>query len=381
MNSEERREARRKRREEKRRLKREQRASACTLSDVADLNALYKAQRRAARGVSWKSSTQRYQAHWLLNINRSHNALMAGDEICRGFNEFVLCERGKLRHISSVHFDERVVHKSLTQNALIPSIAPGLIRNNTANIEGRGTSDAIRRVKAAMARHYRRHGAEGYVLQIDFRSYFSSIPHEGVFALIDKAMRDEELKALAKHLVEVQGEVGLGLGSEPNQIYAVAFPDRLDHFVTECCGVEAYVRYMDDLVVIHHDKAELQCVLAVMRDMCGRLGLATNDKKTRIAKLSRGFTFLKKKFGYSETGRVVVRQCRDSITRQRRKLKRQARLVEAGEMTLAQMEQSYQSWRSSLKGLDAHGTGSSMDALYASLVERLARQGDPPPQP
>lgn len=51
MNSEERRAARRARREEERARKRAERSDGLTLESVADMNALYRAQREAARGV------------------------------------------------------------------------------------------------------------------------------------------------------------------------------------------------------------------------------------------------------------------------------------------------------------------------------------------
>lgn len=373
MNSEERRAARRARREEKRRQKKEERIQGCTLEAVSDMNALYKAQRDAARGVAWKASTQRYQWHWLLNINKARNALERGEEVCRGFHEFDIVERGKRRHISSVHFSERVVQKSLTQNVLIPAVVPSLILNNTANIKGRGTSFAIDRAKRYLAMHHASYGSEGYVLQGDFCNYFGSIAHEGVFELLERHVGDPAVLALARHMVEVQGDVGLGLGSEPNQIYAVSFPNALDHLVAECCGVEAYIRYMDDFVAIHRSKHDLQCILAVIRDTCAKLGLVLHPTKTHITKLTRGFVFLKKKFTYDrDTGRVVVRPCRESVSRERRKLKRQAGLVTAGKMTPDALRQSYQSWRGSMVSLDAHRTVLAMDALYADLAAGYA---------
>ena len=91
--------------------------------------------------------------------------------------------------------------------------------------------------------------------------------------------------------------------------------------------------------------------------------------KTHITKLTRGFVFLKKKFTYDrDTGRVVVRPCRESVSRERRKLKRQAGLVTAGKMTPDALRQSYQSWRGSMVSLDAHRTVLAMDALYADLA-------------
>ena len=369
MNSDERRAARRKRREEKRARKKRERCKNSTLDSVADLNALYKAQREAARGVAWKTSTQRYQIHWLLNILKAKRDLLEGNEVCRGFHEFDIFERGKRRHISSVHFSERVIQKSFTQNALMPSVKPTLIYDNAANIKDKGTAFAVMRTKKLLADHYRKHGREGYVLQADFSDFFASIPHGPVNQLIDTISEDKRLTALGRHFVDMQGDVGLGLGSEPNQICAIAFPSPLDHLICECCGVEGYIRYMDDFICVHTDKRALQCILAVVRD---------NEKKTHITKLTKGFTFLKKRFTYSETGKVVVRPCRESITRERRKLKKQAALVAQGKMTFAQWVQSYQSWRGSIMGLASHKTLTAMDKLFARLSAWVEMQGDPP---
>lgn len=367
MNSDERREARRLRRQQKRAEAKAKRLQDCDMEHVADLNALYKAAKHAARGVSWKASVQRYQKDVLRNIVRTRRDLLEGNDVCRGFICFDLVDCGKLRHITSVRISERVPQKSLSQNALVPATEPTLIKGNSANIKGRGTDYAVRLMKKHLAEHYRRHGSEGYILQIDFSDYFARIAHEPLKRQISARLSDPRLIALEHHFIDVQGDVGLGLGSEPNQICAVAFPNAIDHFVTEMCHVEAYGRYMDDSYCIHQSKEHLRLVLACIEVLCEDIGIRLNPKKTRITKLSRGFVFLKKRFFYGDNGKVVVRPCRASITRERRKLKKQAALVASGEMTMEQVEQSYQSWRGSVRRLDAHGTIMAMDALYKQL--------------
>lgn len=376
MNSEERRAARRKRREEERARKRAERAEGLTLEAVADMNALYRAQREAARGVGWKASTQRYQISWLLNINRMRRDLMTGRSFHRGFHEFDITERGKRRHISSVHFSERVPQKSLTQNVLIPALRPSLIDRNAANIKGKGVSYSLSALKRDLVRHYARHGSEGYVLLIDFADYFASIDHDAVKEMLMRRVDDPGARSLALRFVDIQGERGLGLGSEPNQIEAVSLPNPIDHFATEMLGVEAYGRYMDDSYMIHTSKQYLRVCLALVKDRCAELGITVNDRKTKIVKLSHGFTFLKKKIFYGENGKVVMRPCRESITRERRKLKKMRAMVERGVMTMEDVRRSYQSWRGSLAGLDAHGTMLSMDALFRELFKGME---DPPP--
>lgn len=378
MNSEERRAARRARREAKRAQKKRERAEALTLETVADLNNLYRASRQAAKGVNWKASVQNYQIHTLRNISRAREDLLAGRDICRGFINFDLFERGKLRHISAVHFSERVIQKSLAKNALVPAISPGLVHSNTANLKGRGTDYAIQLMKLQLARHWRKHGAEGYILQVDFSDYFASIPHGPAKQLVSDNVSDPRVVDLAHHLIDVQGEVGLGLGSEPNQILAVALPGQIDHFVIEMLGVEAYGRYMDDSYCIHTDKEWLHIVQELIEWKCSQIGIKVNKKKTRIVKLSHGFTFLKKKFHYTETGRIIVRPSRDAITRQRRKLKKLKALYDRGEIEYEQVYQAYQAWRGGYVGskkrkgsnhvrLNAQRTVESMDALFRDL--------------
>ena len=315
MNSEERRAARRKRREERRAKAKAERVKPCTLEAVADLNSLCKASKQAAGGVMWKSSTQRYMKDYLRNAVKSRNDLLEGRDICRGFIRFDLWERGKLRHISAVHFPERVIQKSLSQNALVPAIVPTLITANSANIKGRGTDYALKLLKRHLADHWRRHRREGYILLGDFSDYFARIAHQPVKDQVASALLDPRVVALEHRLIDAQGEVGLGLGSEPN------------------------------------------------------------PRKTRVVKLSRGFTWLKKRIFYTETGRIVMKPCRDSITRERRKLKKMARMVAEGVMTPEQVQQSYQSWRGGMAHLDAHRSVLAMDALYRSLFENLAREG------
>lgn len=274
-----------------------------------------------------------------------------------------------------MHFPERVIQKSLSQNALVPAIVPTLITANSANIKGRGTDYALKLLKRHLADHWRRHGREGYILLGDFSDYFARIAHQPVKDQVASALLDPRVVALEHRLIDAQGDVGLGLGSEPNQICAVAHPNRIDHFVTEMLRPEAYGRYMDDFYLIHESKDYLQVCLLLIEGKCAELGIELNQRKTRVVKLTRGFTWLKKRIFYTETGRIVVKPCRDSITRERRKLKKMARMVADGVMTPEQVERSYQSWRGGMKRLDAHRSVRAMDALYRSLFGNLAQGG------
>lgn len=371
MNSQERKEARYQRRRTKRELNKKKRIASCTYKRVSDVGNLYKAAQECARGTRWKSSVQRYLCHNIENSVKMHDNLVAGKDIRQGILSFWLWERGKKRLITTSKMPERVVQKSLAQNALIPALAPTLTVGCSANLKGRGVDYAVKRLKRQLAEYYRLHGSNGYVLLIDFADYFGSINHDVCKGMVDSALEDEQLKDLAYKQIDQYGDgiKGLGLGAEPNQMLAVALPSPIDHYLLSTQCVFASGRYMDDTYVIAESKEDLRLVLGEIRKIAASLKLVINEKKTKIIRLSRGFVFLKRKFSYGENGRVYVRPVRKSITRARRRMKRQAAKVKNGSLPYEQAVQSYQSLRGTWVKMDAFGSVQALDKLFKELYK------------
>jgi len=92
-----------------------------------------------------------------------------------------------------------------------------------------------------------------------------------------------------------------------------------------------------------------------------------NRKKTKIISLRHSFSFLKTRYSITETGKIIKKPCRDSITRERRKLKKQAILVDKGIMKIEEVKQSFSSWRGSMIHRNARKTIYSMEKLYKKL--------------
>ena len=381
MNSDERRAARRARRDKARAEKRAARLRGCTLENAASLDNMVEAADKAANGIRWKASVQRYHLDTMSNALKTSEKLLAGDDIHSGFVCFKINERGKIRDIASVKFAERVAQKAANQYAFMPAVRDSLIYDNSANIKGKGTKFAVDRLKMQLSRHYRKHGNEGYILLGDFKGFFGSIPHDGAKEMLRKYLDDEALiEFIGSQIDHSAGDRGLPLGSEINQTIAVTYPNRIDHFILECGEVEAYGRYMDDFYAIHTSKEHLQLMLGCIEAFAIDLGLTLNAKKTHIVKLTHGFTYLKRKFSYGENGKIVVRPTREAVTRQRRKMKRQAHLVEVGKMTFDDALESYVSWRSHVLDMDSHELIVRMNALFWELFGAYACCEDPPPK-
>lgn len=378
MNSDERRKARRARRDAKRAANRAKRCAALTISNAARLDNIHEAARDAAKGVRWKASVQRYMIHSLRNSLYARRDLLAGNDIRKGFVRFHVIERGKDRAIAAPRFSERVIQKAVTRTVMAPAVWSTLTPGCAANMRGRGTDYALMRLKGQLAEHYRRHGAEGYVLLMDFSDYFGTIDHGTALDLVRRTLIDPAAIEFMRLQIEANGSIGLGLGSEPNQALAVAIPSPLDHLGERWRGIEASGRYMDDSYFIALDKETLWRFLDAARVPCSSLGITINERKTKVVKLTRGFTFLKKRFRFTESGRIVVTPIPKSLARERRKLRTHARMVAEGSMTLEQAYVSYMSFRGSLERkrgdgrprfrMDVHWTVRDFDRLFVELV-------------
>lgn len=378
MNSDERRKARRARRDAKRAANRAKRCAALTISDAARIDNIHEAARDAAKGVRWKASVQRYMTHSLRNSLYARRDLLAGNDIRKGFVRFHVIERGKDRAIAAPRFSERVIQKAVTRAVMAPAVWPTLTPGCAANMRGRGTDYALMRLKGQLAKHYRRHGAEGYVLLMDFSDYFGTIDHGTALDLVRRTPTDPAAVEFMRLQIEANGRIGIGLGSEPNRALAVAIPSPLDHLGERWRGIEASGRYMDDSYFIALDKETLWRFLDAARALCSSLGITINERKTRVVKLTRGFTFLKKRFRFTESGRIVVTPIPKSLARERRKLRTHARMVAEGSMTLEQAYVSYMSFRGSLERkrgdgrprfrMDVHWIVRDFDRLFVELV-------------
>ena len=367
MTSEERHKARDARRKAKRAAKKQAVLRDYSFEKVISSASLVKAAMLSKRGVNWKASVQRYHINLLRNTWMLRRKLLKGESVVQGFICFDLMERGKLRHIRSVHFKERVVQRSLCDNALVPVLSRGLIYDNGASIKGKGIHFAMFRCRDHLRQYYRKHGNnQGWVLQVDFKGYFDNIEHGPTWEMLKKHFTDERLLSLTWGFVASFGEKSLGIGSQVSQILAVAYCSAVDHYAVEMLGLNLSARYNDDSYFIHESREYLEYCLAVLSEKWAALGIRINWKKTQIIPL-RKFTFLKVRFETTNTGKVIMRPCRKSITKQRRKLKAFRKAVDNGTMTMKDVRASYESWRGYNRHMDGYKSIIRMDKLYFDL--------------
>ena len=335
LNSKERHEARYQRRKAAREAKlREAQAQVGTLAEALSYSVLYYAGKDACAGVRWKTSTKCFELRLFSRTARTRRKLTTGRWKSKKPFTFMLADRGHLRKIDAPHIEDRQVHKAVCQRVLRPLYYPHLIYDNGASIERRGFTFAIDRVVYFLHRWYRRYGTEGFVVTIDFKGYFPNAPHETVMRIHDRYIFDPDLKELTNYLLTAFMPVGMALGVETSQTEASILANRVDHTLKDKLGLKDTERYMDDTLFVVHTIEEAYAVIDEVRQAAEKDGIHLNENKTHITPLTGWFKYCQWRFHLTETGKVIKKPSRRSVTTMNRKLNSFKRKVDAGEKTL-----------------------------------------------
>lgn len=141
------------------------------------------------------------------------------------------------------------------------------------------------------------------VVEIDFQSYFTSIPHGKLMKLIMQRIADGSMLKLIKQTLKVgvkdRGQVvattiGVPQGSPISPLYSNIYLNLLDQLwhrrgYPEKLGATLH-RYADDALLVCRKSP--QPALAAFEAIAKRMELTLNRDKTRVTRLPEGFDFL-----------------------------------------------------------------------------------------
>lgn len=362
---------------------------------------LIKAYGRLRKASGWKASTQRFGINLLSEVTSLLHDARTGEYKPGKGKSFVLNEQGRLRLIRALEPRDMILEHALCDNILNPTLQPHIIHDNGASMVGKGISFTRRRFEQHLHKFYRQYGRDGYILKIDFRKFFDNINHDAllnefakhipqetidiflkpilqnnavdVTGFEDKYTMDNIYNALEHYMAGGKSEgktilhKSLAIGAPISQTAGIYLPSRIDSWCKTVKGCKFYHAYMDDRIIIHHNKQFLRQILAEITQIAETLGIHINSRKTQIIKLTRPFVFLKTRYILTDTGKLIKKIPKDVVKRQRRKMRKLARLAAEGRITLKEFQTQYRSWRGDKKRYNAYNTLRRLDSEERKL--------------
>lgn len=337
--------------------------NACTFES------LYRALKRCCRNVRWKDSVVGYEANGLKNTLELSESLQNGKYKIGKYQEFTIHEP-KERKILASRLVDRQFQRSLCDSGLYRDITEHLIRDNVACQNGRGVDDALNRMKVHLRRYYSHYGADGWVLKCDIHHFFPETDHEVAKAAVRKYVSDSmAAEAVCDVIDSFGGNRGMGLGSQISQLIELLVLNDLDHYIKERLQIKCYIRYMDDFILIHPDKAYLQKCLTIIRWEAEKLGFKLNSK-TQLLPLRQGIQFLQWKFILTDTGKVLMLMHSSKLAKQRRRMKKLWKREQEGSVKPGATRESLKAFLANASRGNTWRIQQTMISFYEELTRR-----------
>jgi hypothetical protein len=198
-----------------------------------------------------------------------------------------------------------------------------------------------------------------WIVKLDLKKYFFTIDHQ---ILLDQLGTDFELPAtmlallkqlLASYVSDNQFYFpqpsddlfdslrprGLPIGNLTSQWLANYYLNGVDHFLNEHPLVQHYQRYMDDMIILCASRKEAIAIKQEVRAYLIPLRLTLNERKSQYFPAKNGVPYLGHHV-WASYRRIL----RPNLKRFRKRMKQNAAVFEAGELSLDDLQSSINGW-------------------------------------
>lgn len=252
---------------------------------IADPDNLRLAFWKARKGKNHNEDVEQYRLCLDTNLSELRGELLAGNVPVGDYRYFRIYDP-KERTICAAAFRERVLHHAV-MSVCHPVFERFQTDDSYATRLGKGQYAALDKAKV----HTRRYR---WFCKLDVRKFFDSIDHETLYGLLCRRFKDPALLGLFRCVIDSYRMApgrGLPIGNLTSQYFANYYMAYADHHVRQALHAPAYVRYMDDMVLWHNNKAELLRIAGGLTSFIGER-LRMTLKPSCINSTDKGLSFL-----------------------------------------------------------------------------------------
>ena len=287
-------------------------------------------------------SSRSYVRKWEKNLKENMERLCE-DLVSRTYkplsSKCFIVDYPKKREIFAAMFRDRIVHH-LYFNYTHLLYERTFIQDSYSCINGRGTHYGIQRVTDMIRRESRNWRRPCYAMHLDIRGYFMHIDRKILFKIAVSSLQKMSSHVITKgcsetwadildmdflywltevivlldpkkgcviagepsdwigldpqkSMLNLQEGLGLPIGNLTSQLFSNVYLNLFDQFVKRELKCKNYGRYVDDGLIIHHDKEQMLALITPIRDFLKKeLGLELHMGKLTVSNTNKGVEFL-----------------------------------------------------------------------------------------
>jgi len=232
------------------------------------------------------------------------------------------------REVFAADFRDRIIHH-LIYNYIFHVFENRFIHDSYCCRVGKGTHYGIKRLEHFIRSCSENYHRDCYILKIDISGYFMSIDRSLLYEklkfsilknfgiidgdiglvlyLIHKTIFNNPINGCimkcgrskwndlprSKSLFYSEKDKGLPIGNLTSQLFANIYLDEFDHFMKGVLKLKYYGRYVDDIVMVHHDRDYLKTMIPIAREYLKlHLMLQLHPRKIYLQHYTKGVVFL-----------------------------------------------------------------------------------------
>ena len=252
-------------------------------------------------------------------VNLVDNLLTLTDELRNGTYGvgksicFVVTQPN-VREIWAANYRDRIVHH-LIYNRISDLFTRTFSADSCACIPERGTLYGAKRLEKHIRKATESWRKDVYYLKCDLSNFFVSIDKEVLWAELEKKLPKGWITDLTKlvlfndprigcdlnspkwkfekveprkRLSLCPPNTGLPIGNLTSQFFANVLMNIIDQFVKHELKCKYYIRYVDDMVLLHENTKQLKLWELAINQKLKELGICLNPRKTVIQSVHRG---------------------------------------------------------------------------------------------
>lgn len=310
---------------------------------VTSFDSIYAAYKKAKRGKGHNQSRLRFEMTALDGTLQIKRLLETKQFNVSPYNQFKVYEP-KERVVEAGSFKDKIVQHSLCDNVLLPALQSEFIQTNVAGQVGKGTLYGLDCLRAHMLLAYNKYGYDCWIVKADITKYFYSIDHEILKDIVKYFVSDDDVWWLCEKFIDSTDGLGLPLGNQVTQVFALLFLSGLDHFITGELGVKYYGRYMDDFYLIVKNKSYATYCLHAIKEFISTLGLELNGK-TQIIPFKNGIKYCGFHTYITRYGKCIRKLTNEKKRAAKKRYRKMAKFVAVGKLEKKKFDESYDAFK------------------------------------
>lgn len=346
---------------------------------IYDFENLFIAWESAGAGKRFRDEVLLFENNLESNLIDIQNHLIYGTYECGRYRPFYIYEPKK-RLIMALPFRDRVVQWAIYRQ-LFPIFNRQFIRDSYACRKGMGTHAAADRLQYWL-RQTERKPQRFYYLKLDISKYFYRVDHAVLMGILRRKIHDEPLLCLLEKIINCETtafglpagvdpdaclpedrlfDVGMPIGNLTSQMFANVYLNELDQYAKHTLKLRYYIRYMDDVIILHPDKVYLGAIKNDIEQFLDEnLHLQLNSK-TAIRPCSMGIDFVG--FRIWSTHRKLKKKTAKKIVA---RVKFMSSALKGGEISRETFDRSVASYKGILKHFDSYGFRAKLNRIYTN---------------